>query len=93
MPQEIILKGRLWKRGGFRGGRKSWKLRFFVLSPTDLSYYRTSKPVLLGKINFRAPASQGTLVATGTAAAAAAAAVVVVVGGGGGEGHPLLCGV
>jgi hypothetical protein len=33
LPASVMLKGRVWKRGGFRGGRKSWKLRFFVVAP------------------------------------------------------------
>ncbi len=32
IPDDVVMKGRVWKRGGFRGGRKSWKLRFFVLT-------------------------------------------------------------
>lgn len=46
--EEVVLEGFLWKRGGFRGGRKNWKRRFIVLKGSRLYYYRTSRPVLLG---------------------------------------------
>lgn len=40
--------GLMWKQGGFRGGRKSWKCRSFELRGRSLYYYRTSRPMLLG---------------------------------------------
>ena len=49
MKIEIVHhRGVMWKQGGFRGGRKSWKSRYFELKDRSLYYFRTSRPVLLG---------------------------------------------
>lgn len=46
---EVVLKtGHLWKRGGHKGGRKTWKRRFFALKDETLHYYSPSNPTLLG---------------------------------------------
>jgi len=46
---EVVLKtGFLWKRGGHRGGRKTWKRRFFALKDETLHYYGLSSSTLLG---------------------------------------------
>lgn len=47
-PMMIIKAGYLTKRGGFSGGRKTWKRRYFRLLPTCLSYYSASTMALLG---------------------------------------------
>ena len=38
-PVVVHKRGYLWKQGGARGGRKSWKRRWFVLKEDCLYYY------------------------------------------------------
>ena len=56
-------RGLMWKQGGFRGGRKSWKCRSFELRGRSLYYYRTSRPVLLGTMTLITEPPEAVLLA------------------------------
>jgi len=57
---EVILKtGYLWKRGGHRGGRKSWRRRFFALKNENLHYYNPGNASLLGAMPMVGESSTG----------------------------------
>ena len=48
-PVLVVKSGYMYKQGGARGGRKSWKRRFFQLKEDCLYYYHSEEdPVLLG---------------------------------------------
>lgn len=64
MPAEVLhYKGFLWKRGGFKGGRKSWKWRYFELRDRTLYYYGTTRSVLLGTMSLIKEPTTGSLLA------------------------------
>ena len=59
-------KGFMWKRGGFKGGRKSWKWRYFELRERTLYYYGTNRSVLLGTLSLVKEPDVGVLLAAAT---------------------------
>ena len=70
----LHFTGNMWKQGGFRGGRKTWKCRSFELRGRSLYYFRTSRPVLLGAMTLITSPPEPVLLA--------AAGVIVASGAG-----------